>query len=84
MIEEGNFDEDGRLNGWGRRFSSDGLMEIGWWKDNNLWGNSRMINKDGSIKEEGWFEGSFNKTGPFKKDSTEYKYWEMKDKYFIK
>ena len=46
-----------------------------------------MFNSNGSLKEEGWYESSGmlgKKTGPFRKDSEEYKYWEMKEEYFIK
>ena len=71
---------------------------MGWWKNDVLCGNSRKFYKNEGghleLEYEGWFEFSekrktFNSQNDisisdFKKDSEEYKYWEMKDEYFLK
>ena len=70
-------------NGWGRLIFSDGKCCIGYWKDNKLVGNCRKFRNNGSTHEEGWYEKGVC-TELFRKESEEYKYWEMKDSYFLK
>ena len=43
-LEEGQFDNNGYLNGFGRRIWSDSRpYEIGWFKENNLYGYGKKI-----------------------------------------
>ena len=46
-------------------------------------GNCRILRSDGSTNEKGWYEKGV-RTELFRKESEEYKYWKMKDTYFLK
>ena len=60
-----------------------GQSQMGWWKDSRLHGNCREFKTDLTVISDGWYENG-KRTGPFKKDSLQYKYWEVKVEYLIK
>ena len=82
-VYEGGF-KDGQKDGWGRMISADGSYQIGWWKNGWLYGNSRKFLRDGQVDQEGWFEDYSTYKGGFKKITSDYKYWDMRDQYFIR
>jgi len=76
-IYEGECTPNG-LNGFGRRLYGN-LCQIGYFKNDQLHGNSRQF-LDGKLDKSGWFEyGEFK--GKFNHESEEYPYWEIL-KYF--
>ena len=86
-VYEGGFKE-GAKEGFGRMISSNGEVKIGWWRDGWLYGNSRKYLANGKVDQEGWFEQYGTKAagqdGHFRKVTSDYHYWKMKDKYFMK
>lgn len=70
---------DNKFEGWGRLVFSN-TCTIGYWKNNKSHGYSRRFYNKKLIKE-GWINGLPQK---YEKDSRKYKYWDNKDKYYIK
>jgi len=58
---------NGFYNGWGIKYRYYGIISIGWWKNRSLNGNSIILNKDWTVKQNGWFKDGFYK-GPMKID----------------
>ena len=76
--------ENGTYNGFGRLITSDGEFQMGWWKNGRPIGNFRIYNQNHELQEQGWYEGKEGRIGEMKEDSIDYKYWEMKQEYFVK
>lgn len=53
-IGEGSVTLNGLMNGWNILYYDD-IVEMGWYKNNELHGNAFRLNDDLTVDEEGWY-----------------------------
>ena len=59
-IYEGFMDRMWNMEGFGRIIYSTGDQHIGWFKENERHGNCQIINQDGNVHKEGWYQHGYH------------------------
>ena len=82
-LYEGYIDDEQR-NGFGRYICQYSCY-MGWWQNGELHGNCRLFDESKGVlvKTNGWFDNGTH-FGPFREQEKVFKYWEFKEKYFIR